>query len=55
MLVLYTEEQLLRAYKVFIRKFCPADYMIPTLDVFRAMFEDDETIQALADEEVYEH
>ena len=55
MLVLYTEEQLHRAYKVFIRKFCPVDYMIPTLDVFREMFGEDITIQDLADEEVYEH
>ncbi len=55
MLLLYTEEQLHRAYKVFIRDFCPMEHMIPSIEVFRTMFEDDPTIQALADKEIYEH
>ncbi len=55
MLLLYTEEQLDRAYKVFIRDYCPMEHMIPTIDIFRQMFEEDESIQALADREVYDH
>jgi hypothetical protein len=54
-LLLYTEKQLHTAYKVFIREFCPAEYMIPTIDIFREMFEEDESIQALAEKEYYEH
>jgi len=29
--------------------------MIPTIDIFRQMFEEDERIQALADREIYDH
>jgi len=47
MLVLYTEEQLMRAYKVYIKDFCtPATE--PSLEVFRIMFEDNESIQDLS-------
>tara|TARA_R100001244_G_scaffold33815_1_gene31435 strand:- start:1040 stop:1204 length:165 start_codon:yes stop_codon:yes gene_type:complete len=47
MLVLYTEEQLMRAYKVYIREFCtPA--MEPDVETFRRMFEDSESIQNLS-------
>lgn len=46
MLVLYTEEQLERAYRIFI-----ADYegpIVPNLEAFRVLFEASEEIQELA-------
>tara|TARA_R100000781_G_scaffold102572_2_gene66093 strand:+ start:225 stop:389 length:165 start_codon:yes stop_codon:yes gene_type:complete len=46
MLVLYTEEQLERAYRVFI-----ADYegtIVPDLEAFRILFEASEELQDLA-------
>ena len=46
-MLLYTEEQLMRAYKVYIKDFCtPATE--PSLEVFRIMFEDNESIQDLS-------
>ena len=49
MLVLYTEKQLKRAYKVFL-----ADYegtIVPDLEAFRILFEASEELQELAGEE----
>ena len=49
MLVLYTEEQLERAYRVFI-----ADYkgtIVPDLEAFRVLFETSEELQELASNE----
>lgn len=54
MLVLYTEEQLHRAYKVYLRDYCTTNIM-PDLDTFRTMFEENEKIQQLAEREIYEH
>ena len=47
MLTLYTEEQLMRAYKVYIKEFCTPEKE-PTIEVFRIMFEDKESIQKLS-------
>jgi len=47
MLTLYTEEQLMRAYKVYIKEFCTPETE-PSLEVFRIMFEDNESIQNLS-------
>jgi hypothetical protein len=55
MLVLYTEAQLHRAYKIYIRDFCTSDNMIPSIELFREMFEEDEKIQELAEGELHEH
>jgi hypothetical protein len=55
MLVLYTEAQLHRAYKIYIRDFCTSDNMIPSIELFREMFEEDENIQELAEGELHEH
>ena len=46
-MLLYTEEQLMRAYKVYVRDFCTPETE-PDLEVFRIMFEDNETIQDLS-------
>ena len=49
MLVLYTEKQLERAYKIFL-----ADYegtIVPDLEAFRILFEASEELQELAGEE----
>ena len=49
MLVLYTEKQLKRAYKIFL-----ADYegtTVPDLEAFRILFEVSEELQELAGEE----
>ena len=46
-MLLYTEEQLMRAYKVYIRDFCTPETE-PDLEVFRIMFEDNESIQNLS-------
>lgn len=54
MLVLYTEEQLHRAYKVYIRDYCITE-TVPDFDIFRTMFEENEKIQQLADREINEH
>ncbi len=54
MLVLYTEEQLYRAYKVYLRDYCITNAM-PDLDTFRVMFEENEKIQQLAEREIHEH
>jgi hypothetical protein len=53
-LLLYTEEQLHRAYKVYLRDYCIAEAM-PDLATFRSMFEENEKIQQLADREINEH
>jgi len=53
-LVLYTEEQLHRAYKVYLRDYCTTN-IVPDLDTFRTMFEENEKIQQLAEREIYEH
>lgn len=55
MLLLYTEEQLHRAYKVFVRDYVFDEHLCPSLETFREMFEQDKNLQDLADEEVYEH
>ena len=55
MLLLYTEEQLHRAYKVYIRDIVPEIDKIPDIDTFRIMFEENEKIQQLADREINEH
>tara|TARA_R110002020_G_scaffold303459_3_gene518907 strand:+ start:2129 stop:2290 length:162 start_codon:yes stop_codon:yes gene_type:complete len=52
-LVLYTEEQLHRAYKIYIRDLGFEPY--PDIDIFRTMFEENEDIQQLADGEIHEH
>ena len=40
MLVLYTETQLIRAYKVYILEYCTNHYSVPPdLETFRTMFE----------------
>ena len=46
-MLLYTEEQLMRAYKVYVRDFCTPETE-PDLEVFRNMFEDNESIQNLS-------
>ena len=46
-MLLYTEEQLMRAYKVYVRDFCTPETE-PDLEVFRIMFEDNESIQNLS-------
>lgn len=55
MLLLYTEEQLHRAYKVYIRDYVTEEKHIPDLDVFRIMFEQNEFVQQLAEREINEH
>jgi hypothetical protein len=56
MLTLYTEKQLMRAYKVFIIKYCSSHYDIPPeLETFRIMFEEDEDLQDLALESVLDN
>ena len=54
MLVLYTEEQLLRAYKVYIKDFCTPTTQ-PDLETFRIMFEANEKIQELASKKVLDN
>ena len=55
MLLLYTVEQLHRAYKVYIRDYVTEEKHIPDLDVFRIMFEQNEFVQQLAEREINEH
>ena len=56
MLTLYTEKQLMRAYKVFIVKYCSSHYASPPdLEIFRTMFENDENLQDLALETVLDN
>ena len=55
MLLLYTEKQLHRAYKVYIRDYVARGDHIPDIDTFRIMFEENEKIQQLADREINEH
>jgi len=55
MLLLYTEEQLYKAYKVYIRDITNDTDEIPNIDVFRDMFETSEQVQQLADREFNEH
>ena len=56
MLTLYTEKQLMRAYKVFIIKYCSSHYTTPPdLEIFRTMFEKDEDLQDLALETVLDN
>ena len=56
MLTLYTEKQLMRAYKVFIVKYCSSHYASPPdLEIFRTMFEEDEDLQDLALESVLDN
>tara|TARA_B100001142_G_scaffold276770_1_gene285965 strand:+ start:191 stop:358 length:168 start_codon:yes stop_codon:yes gene_type:complete len=55
MLLLYTEEQLHTAYKVFVRDYVFDEHLCPSIEVFRQMFEEDENIQALASEKINEH
>ena len=54
MLTLYTEEQLLRAYKVYIKEYCTPTTQ-PDLETFRIMFEDSLDIQELASESVLDN
>ena len=53
-MLLYTEEQLMRAYKVYVRDFCTPETE-PDLEVFRIMFEDNESIQNLSLEVVLDN
>ncbi len=53
-MLLYTEEQLMRAYKVYVRDFCTPETE-PDLEVFRIMFEDNESIQDLSLEVVLDN
>ena len=55
MLLLYTEKQLHRAYKVYIRDYVTEQEQMPDIDVFRTMFEGSEQLQQLADREINEH
>ena len=56
MLVLYTEKQLIRAYKVFIIEHCSSHYSPPPdLETFRIMFENNEELQDLALESVLDN
>jgi len=56
MLTLYTEKQLMRAYKVFIIKYCSSHYTTPPdLEIFRTMFENDKDLQDLALETVLDN
>ena len=49
MLTLYTEKQLIRAYKVYIIEYCANHYSTPPdLETFRTMFENNEDLQDLA-------
>jgi hypothetical protein len=49
MLVLYTEKQLIRAYKVYILEYCANHYSVPPdLETFRIMFESNKDLQDLA-------
>lgn len=49
MLVLYTEKQLIRAYKAYIIEYCANHYSTPPdLETFRIMFESNKDLQDLA-------
>ena len=49
MLVLYTEKQLERAYKIFLEEY--EGTIVPDLETFRIMYEASEELQELAGEE----
>ena len=53
-LVLYTEEQLMRAYKIYVLEYCTPT-ITPDIETFRDMFEESEEIQNLADRELHEN
>tara|TARA_R110002020_G_scaffold40739_3_gene120307 strand:- start:166 stop:327 length:162 start_codon:yes stop_codon:yes gene_type:complete len=53
-MLLYTEKQLHKAYKVYIRDYCTFGKE-PDIEIFRSMFEDSYFIQHLSKKEVYEH
>jgi hypothetical protein len=56
MLVLYTEKQLVRAYKVYIIEYCANHYSAPPdLETFRIMFESNEELQNLASSAVLDN
>ena len=54
-LLLYTEKQLLRAYKVYLEKHTTPGSAGPTLEQFREWFEESQQLQDLADDNVSEH
>ena len=54
-LLLYTEKQLHRAYKVYIERYVTTAIELPTLEQFREWFESSPQLQELADETVREH
>lgn len=54
-LLLYTEKQLHRAYKVYIERHVTPGSIGPTLEQFREWFESSPQLQELADETVREH
>ena len=56
MLVLYTEKQLIRAYKAYIIEYCANHYSTPPdLETFRIMFESNKDLQDLASSPVLDN
>lgn len=53
-MLLYTEEQLHKAYKVYVKEYCPID-QIPELEEFRDLFEESFFIQTLCERTINEH